>query len=121
MPALTGDVTTSAGAVATTLGNIPDATTAAGSILFTDIAAPASPAAAHLKIFGDSTDLRFHDKNAAGTIGTTIVADTGASNNFLTAISAAGVISKSRPTATDVSLGNVTNDTQTKSAVVPNT
>ncbi len=101
--------------------DIPTATPAAGSIIFADIAAPASPAAAHLAIFGDSTDLRFHDKNAAGTIGTTVVADTGATNNFLTAISAAGVISKAQPTPTNVGLGNVTNDAQTKSAIVPNT
>jgi hypothetical protein len=92
---------------ASTLVNIPDVTTAAGSILFTDIAAPSSPSASHLKIFGDSTDLRFHDKNAAGTVGTTVVADTGASNNFLTAISAAGVISKSQPSFSNLS-GNWT-------------
>lgn len=99
---LTGDVTT-AGGVATTLANIPTATPAAGQIVFTDIAAPTAPAAAHLAIFGDSTDLRFHDKNAAGTIGTTVVADTGTSNNFLTAISAAGVISKAQPSISNIS------------------
>jgi hypothetical protein len=71
--------------------------------VFADVAAPSSPAAAHLAIFGDSTDLRFHDKNAAGTIGTTVVAYTGASNNFLTAISAAGVISKAQPAFTNLS------------------
>jgi hypothetical protein len=122
LPALTGSVTTSAGSCATTvitnanltgdvtsignattLASIPTATPAVGYILFTDIAAPSSPSAGKLAIFGDSTGLRFHDKNAAGTIGTTVVADTGSSNNFLTAISAAGVISKAQPAFTNLS------------------
>ncbi len=112
---LTGDVTGSgATAITTTLANIPSSVPAAGSIIFADIAAPSSPSAAHLAIFGDSTDLRFHDKNAAGTIGTTVVADTGATNNFLTAVSASGVISKAQPSYSNLSgtdapaIGNVT-------------
>lgn len=67
------------------------------------VTAPASPGAGILYIYEDSTDLRFHDKNASGTIGTTVVADTGASNNFLTAISTAGVISKTQPATTNLS------------------
>jgi hypothetical protein len=78
---------------------------AAGADDYTQIAAPASPAASHLSTWADSTDARFHDKNPAGTIGTTVVADTGASNNFLTAISAAGVISKAQPSAANLSNG----------------
>jgi hypothetical protein len=93
----------------------------AGADDYTQIAAPASPSASHLSVWADSTDARLHDKNPAGTIGTTVVADTGASNNFLTAISAAGVISKAQPTPTNVGLGSVTNDVQTKAAIVPNT
>jgi hypothetical protein len=103
MPALTGDVTTSAGAVATTLANIPTAVPAAGSIVHTNIAAPSSPAAGKVATYSDSTDLRFHDKNASGSIGTTVVADTGAASNFLTAVSAAGAISKARPACADLS------------------
>lgn len=71
--------------------------------LFTNSAAPSSPAAGFTTAFADSTDLRFHDKNSAGVIGTTVVADTGASNNFLTAISAAGVISKAQPSSSNLS------------------
>jgi hypothetical protein len=85
------------------LGNIPDSVTMAGSLLTTNIAAPASPVAGKVKLFADSTDLRFHDKNANGAIGTTVVADTGAANNFLTAISAAGVVSKSQPAFSNLS------------------
>ncbi len=103
LPALTGDVTTSAGACATTLANIPSATPMAGSLLASVIAAPGTPAANKDSIWVDSTDKRLHDKNDAGTIGTTVVANTGASSNFLTAISAAGVVSRAQPATTDLS------------------
>lgn len=103
MPALTGDVTMTAGQTVTVLANIPTATPAAGTILHTNIAAPSSPASGKVSVWTDSTDLRFHDKNSAGTIGTTVVSDTGASNNFLTAISAAGVISKAQPSYSNIS------------------
>jgi hypothetical protein len=99
---LSGDATTS-GSNAVTIVNLPDGVTQAGHLLATNIAAPASPAAGKVKLFTDSTDLRFHDKNAAGTIGTTVVADIGASNQFLTAISAAGVISKAQPSSSNLS------------------
>jgi hypothetical protein len=98
---LTGDVTSIGNAA--TLANIPTATPAVGTILHTNIAAPSSPASGKVSVYSDSTDLRFHDKNAAGTIGTTVVADTGSSNNFLTAISAAGVVSKAQPSFTNIS------------------
>jgi hypothetical protein len=119
---LSGDITGSGTtAITTALANIPTTTPAAGSIIYTNIAAPSSPAAGKVAAYSDSTDLRFHDKNASGTIGTTVVSDTGAANNFLTAISAAGVISKAQPTPANVGLGSVTNDAQTKAAIVPNT
>jgi len=79
------------------------------STTITNAAAPASPAAGSVTLWTDSTDLRFHDKNSAGTIGTTVVADAGASHNFLTGISAAGVVSKAQPTTADI-LGTTTND-----------
>lgn len=106
----TGNGTT---AITVTNVNLPNGVTQAGHLLLTDIAAPAAPAAAHLKVFGDSTDLRFHDKNAAGTIGTTVVADTGAANNFLTAISAAGAISKAQPSCSSLSNGAASCSTDT--------
>lgn len=99
---LSGDITTT-DTLVTTLVNIPTATPAAGSIIQTNIAAPGSPAAGKVSIFSDSTDLRFHDKNASGVIGTTVVADAGASNNFLTAISVSGGISKAQPGFTNLS------------------
>ena len=102
-PALTGDVTSSAGSCVTALANIPSATPMAGSLLATNIVAPASPAAGKVSLFTDSTELRLHDKNASGVIGTTVVADTGAANNFLTAVSAAGAISKAQPSFANLS------------------
>lgn|GEM_PF-6831679 len=67
------------------------------------VAAPGTPNSGLERLYCDSTDLRFHDKNENGTIGTTVVADTGASNQFLTAISAAGVISKAQPAFNNLS------------------
>lgn len=68
-----------------------------------NVVAPASPAAGFVTTYSDSTNLRFHDKNSAGTIGTTVVADAGATLNFLTGISTSGVISKRRPVCADLS------------------
>ena len=86
--AVTGDISIS-NAGLTALGNIPNATTMAGDIVATNSAAPASPAAGHDSLFADSTDLRFHDKNASGVIGTTSVA-LACTNQFFSAMSAAG-------------------------------
>jgi hypothetical protein len=44
----------------------------------------------------------FKDNNS-GTVSSTVVPDTGASNNFLTAISASGVISKAQPSFSNIS------------------
>lgn len=84
-------------------------TSLAGMTLVTylNAAAPSTPASGNVAIWTDSTDKRLHDKNDAGTIGTTVVADTGAANNFLTAISAAGAISKARPACASLSDASV--------------
>lgn len=104
--ALTGDVTASGtGSVAATVANLPAGVTQAGRLVATEIAAPSTPSAGTVSTFVDSTDHRLHDKNSSGTIGTTVVADTGAANQFLTAISAAGVISKAQPTYANIGAG----------------
>jgi len=100
---LSGDVTTS-GSNVTTLANIPTGTPMAGSLLATNIAAPASPAAGKVSVFTDSTDLRLHDKNASGVIGTTVVSATCSGTDKVSSISAAGVVTCSP----NVSSGNVT-------------
>lgn len=102
--ALISDVTAAGpGSATATLVNIPSAVPAAGTIIHANISAPSSPASGKDSVYSDSTDLRLHDKNASGVIGTTVVADTGASHNFLTAISSAGAISKAQPAFTDIS------------------
>lgn len=65
--------------------------------------APSTPTTGSESIWTDSTDKRFHDKNDAGTIGTTVVANAGATHNFLTSISAAGVVAKAQPSFSDLS------------------
>jgi hypothetical protein len=76
-PALTGDVTSSAGSCATVLGNIPDLATQAGSILATNIAAPAAPAAGKTKIYVDSTSKKLCSKDDAGSVNCTGAAGGG--------------------------------------------
>lgn len=100
---LSGDATTSGSLVVTNV-NLPDGVTQAGKLVATAITAPGTPLSGKDNLYVDSTDKRFHDKNDAGAIGTTVVSDTGAGSNFLTAISAAGVISKAQPSFSDLSV-----------------
>jgi hypothetical protein len=128
-PALTGDVTTSAASLTTVLTNIPTDTPLAGTLLGTNTTAPGTPSAGKVRVWTDTTDKRLHEKNDAGVTGTTVVADTGASNNFLTAISAAGVISKAQPAFSNLSgaalaaqlpsttVNSVTNDTNVTGSI----
>lgn len=69
----------------------------------TGIAAPTTPSSGLGAVWFDSSAKRFHDKDDLGNIGTTVIADTGASNQFLTAISAAGGISKAQPAFSNLS------------------
>jgi hypothetical protein len=62
-----------------------------------------TPGIGNENVWSDSTDLRLHDLNSNGTIGTTVVANAGATHNFLTSISAAGVVSKAQPAFSDLS------------------
>lgn len=103
---ITGDVTINASGV-TALGNIPNGTPLAGSLLTTAIGAPGTPSAGKDSIWIDSTDKRLHEKNDAGTIGTTVVSDTGAPNNFMTGIGTNGAITKARPACANLSDASV--------------
>lgn len=107
-PAHTGDVTNSAGSLALALANIPTATPMAGSLLATAIVAPSTPASGKDSLYVDSTDKRLHDKNDAGTIGTTVVAVT-CTSQFVSAISTAGVAT----CATPAGGGDVSSNTAT--------
>jgi hypothetical protein len=91
-----------------------------GKALATEIAAPSTPAAGKVSIWVDSTDARFHDKNPAGTVGTTVVSSTCATNNFSTGHTTAGVQTCAQPSVSNLSglgtgvataLGNAVNST----------
>lgn len=101
-PALTGDVTTSAGSLTTTLANIPDLTAQAGSILATNIAAPASPAAGKTKIYVDSTSKNVAAKNDAGTVNHGIQSRTATGSNWIRSIADDGTTAISQPAQGDI-------------------
>ncbi len=84
-----------------TIANISTGATVAGTLIHSNIAAPSSPSAGKVTVYTDSTDLRFHDKNASGVIGTTVVAATAVSHQFVTAISVAGAVSQAAIAITD--------------------
>jgi hypothetical protein len=99
---LTGDVTINAGGV-TAVNNLPTGTTMAGSIVGTIIGGAAVPATGFVGLWVDSTTLRLRDVSSTGVIGTTVVADAGAANNFLTGITAFGGITKAQPSISNLS------------------
>lgn len=102
-PAHTGDVTNSAGSLALALVNIPTATPAAGSLLATAITAPGTPAAGKGSIYVDSTSKNLSVKDDAGVVKHGVQTDTGTANNYISAISDAGAITKSRPACATLS------------------
>lgn len=72
-------------------------------ILFTNIVAPATPAAGLTRGYVDSTTKTFSSKNDAGTVSNTVVASLAVANQFMTGISTAGVITRAQPAFTDIS------------------
>jgi hypothetical protein len=99
---VTGDITLSGGGVVV-VTNLPSGVTAAGSILFTAIVAPGNPAAGKALVYVDSTSKNFAVKNDAGVINHGVQTKTATANQFLTAISDAGVVSSAQPAFTDIS------------------
>jgi hypothetical protein len=84
-------------------GNIPTGTIFDGTLVGSSVPAPSSPAVGKLNIWFDSTDARLHDKNSFGVIGTTVISDAGAANNFLTGIGPAGFVTKAQPSLSNLS------------------
>lgn len=105
LPAFTGDATKPAASCVMTNVNLPAGITMAGNLIATNIISPGTPSAGRTGLWADLTDKRFHDINDAGTIGTTVVASGAVSNQFLTAVSAAGLISRAQPSAANLSNG----------------
>ena len=102
-PALTGDVTTSAGALATTLANIPSGVVMAGSLLATAIAAPGTPAAGKGSIYIDSTSKNISVKDDAGVVKHGVQTRTASANNWIRSIADDGSTTVSQPAFTDIS------------------
>lgn len=109
---LTGDVTSVA--MATTLVNIPTATTMAGYVATTAIVAPGTPGAGVGRIYIDSTSKNIAVKDDAGTIKHGVQTKSVVASSFLTAIDDAGAVTAAQPAFTDIS-GAATD------AQVPNT
>lgn len=72
-------------------------------ILFTNIVAPASPAAGTTRGYVDSTNKVFCSKNDAGTVACTVSPSVAVANQFMTGITAAGAITRAQPAFTDIS------------------
>lgn len=102
LPALTGDVTSSAGSAATTVANIPVAVTVAGRLIVTAVAAPSTPSAGTAAEYVDSTSKNICVKDDAGVIKHGVQTKAAVTSNFVTAISDAGVVSVAQPAASDV-------------------
>ena len=129
---LTGDVTGSGtGSFTATVVNIPTSTTMAGSILATAITAPSTPAAGKGSIYIDSTSKNISVKDDAGVVKHGVQTNTGSTNNFVTAISDAGVVSIAQPSFSNLSgtlgtsqmvalTGDVTNTTGTVATTIAN-
>lgn len=85
------------------IGNLGIPNTIVGASTHPNISAPSSPASGNVVEWTDTTDLRLHDKNSAGTIGTTVVASTLAAHNFANSVSSAGVLAGAQPGVSDLS------------------
>lgn len=68
-----------------------------------EIAAPATPSAGVGVAWVDSTDARWHDKNPAGTIGTTVVAQTCSAHQWFDALASNGALTCVQPAMGDIS------------------
>jgi hypothetical protein len=73
--------------------------------MLTNVAAPSTPASGTTAIWTDLTDKNLKAKDDAGVVTVTVKPDAGATSNFLTAISSAGLVSKAHPAASDLSNG----------------
>lgn len=100
---LTGDVTGSgATAITTVLANIPTATPAAGSILFTNIAAPGTPASGKTSVYVDSTSKNIAAKNDAGVVNHGVRTRVISPSQWINSIADDGSSGASQPTYSDI-------------------
>ena len=102
---LTGDVTAGpgSGVQAAMVVNLPSGVTQAGFLRATAIVAPGTPVAGVGAIYVDSSSKNLAVKDDAGVVKHGIQTDTGTANNYISAISDAGAITKSRPACATLS------------------
>jgi hypothetical protein len=114
-------ISPTSGAVVASIAELLAGTPVIGSLLNTEVAAPSTPASGKVSTWVDSTDARFHDKNPAATVGTTVVANAGTTHQWVASMSTAGVLTTSQPAFTDISgtagIGQI--PTGTSSSTVP--
>lgn len=102
LPGSTPGTIAGLGTIATQVSEA-DTYTGIGNILGLVNPPLAAPVAGQVGAWFDSTGLRFHDIDTTGKIGTTVIGDAGAANNFITAIDPnTGVISKAQPTLSNL-------------------
>lgn len=70
--------------------------------LMTNIAAPVTPAAGTTRVYVDSSTKVLTFKNDAGAVGNAVVPSTAVANQYMTGISAAGVITRAQPSFADL-------------------
>ena len=110
----TGTVTANSGDY--TASQVIDAFDVTVANALTNVAAPGTPSAGKTSVWSDSADKILKSKNDTGTVAVTVVPDSGAANNFLTGISAAGVISKAQPSCSTLSNAAASCSTDTSDA-----
>lgn len=71
----------------------------AGAVILGTTPPPPLPPWGYVVLYPDATDLRFHDVDATGIIGTTVVAAVAEAHQFITGISPAGIVSHAPVTA----------------------
>lgn len=71
----------------------------------TNVAAPATPAAGITNTWTDATDKNLQAKDDAGVITVTVKPDAVTANQWISAISSAGVVTKSQPDSSNLSDG----------------
>jgi len=98
---LTGDVTAGpgSGSQVATLHNIPDGTTAAGRITFTDRAAPSAPPGGEAEVYVDSTSKNLACKNDTGVINHGIRTQAGTTHQFVKSVADDGSSATAVPDA----------------------
>jgi hypothetical protein len=104
LPAFTGDVTKPAGSGVQTLANIPTATPAAGTIVFTQQAAAGTPSAGTTVVWGDNTTGHLRSRAPSGVFYSTAQSASASASQWLNSFNpVTGAFTQTQPAFTDIS------------------